>query len=159
VPGELPELPPENERDAFAALPEPSRGKQLQATLEGSDGLSFAHSIEMRWLDSSWEPGPATVWMRMRVPLFEDQPLSPLARVVGSADFPNGISSVLPFHEYIFINADLTVSLWRQPEGEWIGQRARTHIHPHGTGLSESVLYDERGAIGRAIQILVVQPR
>jgi hypothetical protein len=36
---------------------------------------------------------------------------------------------------------------------------ARTLLHPGGIGWAESVLHDERGAVGRARQALVVQPR
>ena len=159
APTELPALPPVAARDQLAPLPAPTSGTRQQATLEGSGGPSFAHSIDMRWCNGSWQLGPAEVWMRMQLPLLEGQPLTPLMRLAGSADFPNGISAVLPFDQFIFINADLTIALWRQPQGEWIGQRARTHLHPGGSGLSESVLYDEHGPVGRATQILVVQPR
>lgn len=54
---------------------------------------------------------------------------------------------------------DLTVSLNRRPEGEWIGLQARTLLHPRGIGWAESVLHDERGELGLATQALVVQQR
>jgi hypothetical protein len=43
--------------------------------------------------------------------------------------------------------------------GEWIGLDARTLLHGGGTGLAESVLHDVHGAVGRAFQTLVVEPR
>jgi hypothetical protein len=67
--------------------------------------------------------------------------------------------AVLPFDEYLFINADLTISLDRRPEGEWIALQAHTLLHPGGIGWAESVLHDERGPLGRATQALVVQRR
>ncbi len=81
------------------------------------------------------------------------------ARLVATADFGNGVSAALPFDRYLFINADLTIHLQRHPRGEWIGLDARTVLHEGGTGLSESVLHDESGPVGRAFQTLVVQPR
>ena len=60
---------------------------------------------------------------------------------------------------FLFINADLTIHLQRQPRGEWIGLDARTLLHGGGMGLAESVLHDVHGAVGRAFQTLVVQPR
>ena len=41
-------------------------------------------------------------------------------RAVAVADFSNGISALLPFADWTFINGDLTVSLAREPQGEWI---------------------------------------
>ncbi len=49
--------------------------------------------------------------------------------------------------------------LHRQPRGEWIGLDARTLLHPGGTGLSETVLHDVDGPVGRGFQALVVAPR
>jgi hypothetical protein len=103
--------------------------------------------------------GAAAVWMRLRHPLLPGEPTSALARVPAAADFGNGVASVLPFEEYLFINADLSIELDRRPVGEWIGLDARTLLHPDGIGWAESVLHDERGPLGRARQTLVVQPR
>ncbi len=57
--------------------------------------------------------GAATVWMRLRHPLSPEEPLTPLARVAATSDFGNGVATVLPFDRYLFINADLTISLDR----------------------------------------------
>jgi hypothetical protein len=103
--------------------------------------------------------GAATVWMRLRHPLLPNESLTPLARVAATSDFGNGVATVLPFDDYLFINADLTISFDRRPQGEWIALDARTLLHPGGIGWSESVLHDELGPVGRATQALVVQRR
>ncbi|HEV7936829.1 MAG TPA: thioesterase family protein [Solirubrobacteraceae bacterium] len=103
--------------------------------------------------------GAATVWMRLRHPLLPDEPLTSLARVAATSDFGNGVATVLPFDQYLFINADLTISFNRRPQGEWVALDARTLLHPGGVGWSESVLHDELGPLGRATQALVVQRR
>ena len=103
--------------------------------------------------------GAAKVWMRLRYPLLPGEPLTPLARLAATSDFGNGVAAVLPFDEYLFVNADLTVSLDRRPEGEWIALAASTLLHPGGIGWAESILHDELGPVGRATQALVVQPR
>ncbi len=103
--------------------------------------------------------GTATVWMRLRYPLLPDEPLTPLARVVATSDFGNGVATVLPFDRFLFINADLTISLDRRPQGEWVALDARTLLHPSGIGWAESALHDEHGPVGRAAQALVVQQR
>jgi hypothetical protein len=97
--------------------------------------------------------------MRMRVPLVEGEEPSPLARVLCAADSGNGISSVLDFRTYLFINPELTVHLHRYPVGEWVCLDSRTSIDPAGIGMAETGLYDEQGAIGRAAQSLLVGPR
>jgi hypothetical protein len=115
--------------------------------------------MEMRWLDDPKALGPARVWMRLRHPLLPGEELTSLARLAATADFGNGIGAALPFERFLFINADLTVHLQRQPRGEWIGLDARTLLPSGGTGLAESVLHDVHGTVGRAFQTLVVQPR
>ena len=104
-------------------------------------------------------PGPATVWMRMRHPLIAGQPVSPLTRVMIAADSGNGVSAALDFNRYLFINTDLTVALHRLPAGEWVCLDARTTIQPHGIGLAESRILDERGPLGRGLQSLFVATR
>jgi len=99
------------------------------------------------------------VWMRLRHPLLPGQELTPMARLAATADFGNGVSAALPFDRFVFINADLTIHLRRQPRGEWIGLDARTLLDDGGTGLAESVLHDVHGPVGRAFQTLVVAPR
>jgi Thioesterase-like superfamily len=117
-------------------------------------------AIEIRFVEGEFhDGGPATAWFRMRVPLVAGETPSGLQRMAAAADFGNGISSALSWDEYLFINPDLTVYLERQPLGDWIGLEATTRIAEHGIGISESVLYDERGRIGRATQALLVARR
>ncbi len=138
----------------------PEQGKPIPFALNPDGGTSFASTgMEMRWLTDPWALGPGLVWMRLLHPLLPGAPPSALARLVATADFGNGVSAALPFDKYLFINADLTIHLQRQPQGEWIGLDARTLLHGSGTGLAESVLHDTTGPVGRAFQTLVVQPR
>ena len=141
-------------------LPPPQAGKPLRFSLDDSEQASFAASaMEMRWLDDPRTLGPARVWMRLRHPLLADQQLSPLARLVATADFGNGVAAALTFERFLFINADLTIHLQREPRGEWIALDARTWLESGGAGLAESVLHDVHGPVGRAFQTLVVEPR
>ena len=141
-------------------MPGPEQGSIVRFALDDAERRSFAASaMEMSWIDDPWSLGPGRVWMRPRLALFGEQQLSPLARLAATADFGNGISAVLAFEDFIFINADLTIHLQRQPRGEWIGLDARTRLQAGGTGLAESVLHDVEGPVGRAFQTLVVQPR
>jgi acyl-coenzyme A thioesterase PaaI-like protein len=154
-------------------LPDPAKGHGVRFALDDPQRPSFAGSaMEMRFVHghplkgalpddpAGYEPvGAAAVWMRLRHPLLPGEPTSALARVPATADFGNGVASVLPFDRYLFINADLSIELDRRPQGEWIGLDAHTLLYPEGIGWAESVLHDERGPLGRVRQTLVVQPR
>jgi hypothetical protein len=103
--------------------------------------------------------GPSAVWFRMHYPLVAGEEPSPLQRVAVAADSSNGISAVLDFRRYLFVNSDLTINLLRVPRGEWICIDARTHLGPSGGGLAESRIFDAEGLIGRATQSLTVRRR
>jgi hypothetical protein len=103
--------------------------------------------------------GPATAWFRLQVPLVAGEEPSPLQRLTAAGDFGNGISAALPWDRYAFINPDLTLYIDREPVGEWICLDARTTLARDGIGTTESMLYDERGRVGRAMQALVVSAR
>ncbi|MFN8034402.1 MAG: thioesterase family protein [Acidimicrobiia bacterium] len=101
-------------------------------------------------------PGPCAMWFRLKLPIVAGEETSPLMRVAAAADFGNGVSSVLDWDRYVFINPDLTISLHREPVGEWVGLDAVTYPERTGVGMAESGLYDELGRIGRATQSLLV---
>ena len=82
-----------------------------------------------------------------------------LQHLAAAGDFGNGISATLSWDEYLFINPDLTLYIEREPVGEWICLESETRISADGIGLAESVLYDQRGRVGRATQALLVAPR
>ncbi|MER5730908.1 thioesterase family protein [Streptomyces sp. NPDC002138] len=117
-------------------------------------------AMETRFTEGTFvEPGPGTCWMRMRVPLIVGEETRPLDRVLIAADSGNGISAVLDFAKYVFINGDLTVHLHRHPVGEWACVEARTSVDAAGIGLADARLHDEEGPIGRSAQSLYVAPR
>ena len=105
------------------------------------------------------EPGPSTVWGRMRYPLVPDEEPSPLERVLVVADSGNGISWELDIARWLFINPELTVHLYREAAGEWICLDAQTAIAPGGVGLASSVLSDRTGPVGTGAQSLLIAPR
>jgi acyl-Coa thioesterase superfamily protein/acyl-CoA thioesterase superfamily protein len=156
-------------------LPGREEGHSVTFAPDGGEHTSFAASaMEMRFLHgrplkgqlpevgvtSSHVPvGTAGVWMRLCRPVLPGEEPTPLVYAMAAADFGNGIAAVLPFDEYVFINADLAIALNRRPEGEWIGLDARTMLHPGGIAWAQSIMHDERGPFGLATQALVVQRR
>lgn len=109
--------------------------------------------------DAVPEPAPGWAWIRLRLPLVPGEAPSGLVRVCAAADFPNGISFVVDPRQMSYINPDLTVYVHRLPVGEWVLVVARTWLEPHGMGVAEGALFDERGRIGRSVQALLVEPR
>ncbi|MFP5461619.1 MAG: thioesterase family protein [Gammaproteobacteria bacterium] len=121
--------------------------------------VGYADLVETRLARGSFWNGPCAVWFRLRHPLLEGEQPSPYQRVAVAADSGNGVSAILDYERYLFVNSDLTINLLRRPVGEWICLDARTCLGSDGGGLAESALYDERGFIGRATQSLAVRAR
>jgi hypothetical protein len=139
--------------------PGPERGREV-AFFDTGQEVGYHTAMDYRFVEGAFlELGPALVWMRMRQPLVEGEAPSPLVRVLAAADSGNGVSAVLDYDRFVFINTDLTVQLVREPAGEWVYLDAVTRVGPDGVGLAESVLSDERGRIGRATQTLLVRRR
>lgn len=140
-----------------AALP----GEAAPAPV-GAPGWVEGYLQAMEWRSVAGgfdQPGPATVWVRMRHPLVDGEEPSPLIRVMIAADSGNGVSSELDIRQWHFINPELTVHLHREAVGEWVCLDARTTVSPGGVGLATSVLSDEQGPLGVGAQSLLVAPR
>ncbi|HUO48332.1 MAG TPA: thioesterase family protein [Acidimicrobiales bacterium] len=117
-----------------------------------------SEGAELRFVRGAFDRlGPSTVWIRLAVPVVDGEDPTPMQRAAAAADFTNGVSTEVPFGRFLFINPDLTVALDRPPVGEWIGLEARTAIGAPGTGLAQSLLWDEIGPVGRSMQSLVVE--
>jgi acyl-Coa thioesterase superfamily protein/acyl-CoA thioesterase superfamily protein len=149
--------------DEVTAVDPPPPGPEEGSTPEFfATGQSVGYHTAMEWkavAGAFREPGPATVWMRMRHPLVAGEEPTPLQRALIAADVGNGISAVLDWRSHLFINVDLTVHFERMPEGEWVCVDAVTRPQPSGIGTAESVLSDQRGRIGRAAQSLLIAQR
>jgi len=120
----------------------------------------YHSAMEYRFASGSFlGKGPAAVWLRMREALVAGEEPTALQRLLIAADVGNGISSPLDYHDFLFINVELTVHLERLPAGEWVGVEALTLPQPTGVGTAESVLFDRDGRVGRAAQTLLVSGR
>lgn len=103
--------------------------------------------------------GPSAVWFRLRHALVAGEAPSALTRVAVAADSGNGISAILDFQRYIFVNSDLSINLLRKARGEWICIDASTLLGPDGGGLAEARIFDAEGLIGRSTQSLAIRLR
>jgi hypothetical protein len=140
-------------------LPGPETGR-WEPFFPGVADVGYHTHMDWRFLRGSFrEAGPATAWLKMKVPLLPGEDPSPLVRVLVAADSANGVSCALDPREHLFVNTDLNVFLYRVPEGDWVGMDSRTLLDSSGVGLTETVLHDRGGPVGRALQTLYVAKR
>jgi hypothetical protein len=118
----------------------------------------YVATLDVRALGAP-APGRATAWMTTAHAVVEGEPVSDLSRFALLADTMNGIAVRRPPQEWLFPNVDLTVHLFRQPEGPWLGLETTVTFGPTGHGLTSSELHDVRGHVGRGEQSLLVRPR
>jgi hypothetical protein len=147
---------PDVDRDPLPP-PRPDEATPLPPEMEA---FGYGHAVELRFAAGGWwHHRPATVWTRMRVPLVTGEEPTGVQRVLAVADSGNGVSAVLPFDRWLFINTELTVHFRRPPRGEWICLDAETSIAHGGAGLARSVLSDDDGVVAQGAQALLVAPR
>ncbi len=140
-------------------LPGPDEAHEMPFFPTGHD-LAYNDAMEVRFVTGGFtEPGPAKAWMRMRVSLVEGEEIEPRDRVLVAADSGNGVSAPLDYRRYLFINTDLSVTLRRPPRGDWVALDAVTYPETTGVGISDTMLHDTEGMIGRASQSLLVAER
>jgi hypothetical protein len=153
-PGELGQPPP-----APPPFAGPEEGRANDFPRAGPP-MFATDAMEIRFVEGAFTRlGRATAWFRLRRPLVAGHAISPLERVAAAGDFGNGIATVLSWEEHIFINPDLTLYFEREPRGEWVALQAEMRVGPGSVAVAESVLWDEEGRIGRAMQALLVGPR
>jgi hypothetical protein len=146
--------------DAGADAPPPPRPAEATPPPPGLDEFGYGRAVELRFAAGGWgHYAPATVWTRLRVPLVAGEEPSGVQRVLAVADSGNGVSAVLSWDEWLFINPELTVHFRRPPRGEWICLDAETSIAHGGAGLARSVLSDDDGPVAQGAQALLVGPR
>jgi hypothetical protein len=154
---QLPDLPADHDDvpgDEIPPMPD------VETPLPIGWGGGYLAAMEWRQARGNWgPPGAAAVWGRMRFPLVPGEEPTGLQRVMAIADSGNGVSYVLPFETWFFINPDLTVHLAAEPTGEWICLDARTRVDAAGFGLAASRLFDQNRLVARGAQTLYIGPR
>jgi hypothetical protein len=100
--------------------------------------------------------GDDVAWFRLNHAIIEGA--GPLSSVLGPADWTHGIAR--PFQNVVADpNPNLTVQLFRRPQGAWVGVRAQTRWRPAGgLGTGSGVLLDLHGEIGRVSMSVVLVP-
>jgi hypothetical protein len=140
---------------AFEAPPEDEARRPGFGSSQG-----FGSGMSAKIARGEWgKPGPAAVWFRADRAIVEGEATTPVMRAALTADFCNGVSAVLDFQQWTFINADLSVSFSRDPVGSWILLDAETWVGDSGGGLAFARLADRKGYFGRAVQSVLIDRR
>jgi hypothetical protein len=146
LPGAVPSPPP------LPAEPTPS-------PRSWGTGVNYLHSIDWHFAEGGFRPGPAVVWARQRPKLVAGEYPTAAQRLLTLADSGSGVGAVLDPRRWTFINTEITVHLYRPPEGEWFCLEAATTVGAHGVGLAETRLWDQYGPVGRGTQSLLIRAR
>jgi hypothetical protein len=120
----------------------------------------YLDAMEWLWIEGAvTRPGPATVWMRPRIPLVPGETMSPVQRLLCCVDSASGASAALDPEQWTFMNTELTVHLLRPAVGDWVCLDAATSIGTGSVGIASSQVYDVQGLVARSAQALLVVPR
>ena len=149
--GEIPPLAP------APPLPEQT---QLQRFFSAEHSFGYGHANEWRFTSGGFDQlGPGAAWSRARIPLIAGEPLTGLQRLMILADAANGVSGTLDWNHWVFIPPGLTVTLLREPVGEWIHLAARTTLGEDGIALCHGRLSDAQGPVAVVSQPVLVSRR
>lgn len=127
-----------------------------EGTLQGLWGGGFIEQMHFRKAGPI-EPGHGAIWLTSDNQLIEGEPRIEVAEFFARIDVANGVSPRRQPTEWAFPNVDLTVHLYRQPDGAWTGLDTKVYWGAEGIGLTSSVLHDVHGPVGRAEQILTLR--
>lgn len=123
-----------------------------------SSGRRWTAPWELWPVAGAGRPGLSEgLWMRDVHPLVTGEPLTPLVRTAMAADLASPVSH-FSTGGLSFINADYTVYLGREPQGEYVGIQPSGHISERGVAAGQCVLHDELGAVGFVTTAAVANP-
>jgi hypothetical protein len=126
---------------------------------EGAFLDGYVRAMEVRQTSGVFAgAGPGAAWMRSRVALVDGEEPSAFQRTAIAADSGSGVSQGVDHRRWLAINVDLTLSVHRDPLGEWIHLDSNTVVGTEGIGRTATVLGDAEGEFARVLQTLLVAP-
>lgn len=138
----------------YEPLPEPSKCPARAFHQEWDGG--YIAQLEARQAAPK-RAGRGATWLTSPHTLVDGDTPNSLAEYICRVDTANGINPRQPAEGWAFPNVDLTIHLFRQPEGRWTGLDTAVTWGPGGVGLTASTLHDELGPVGRAEQSLTLR--
>jgi acyl-CoA thioesterase len=115
-----------------------------------------SHALEVRRVVGDRS---VILWARMRCQVVEGEEASSQQRAAGIADMGSGVSSVVPFSEWRFLNVDVDLHLHRAPRGEWLCLTCETQAGDSGVAVAVSSMFDRDGCCGHVAQAVLLQRR
>ncbi len=101
----------------------------------------------------------ATTWGRLRCPVVEGEPTTPIVRLAALADFASGTGNAMDYTQFTSINPDLSIHVLREPRSDWIALRGVTERAGDGIGQSAAVAHDLAGPIARVNATVLLDRR
>jgi hypothetical protein len=122
----------------------------------------FHTTIQTRWVPRK-DHEPLAIWFHLPIPLIAGEPDTPLQRAAALSDFTNAVASLAAQRREAqpvpYINADATLYFWRRPEGEWFGLQEQGADAERGISVTQSILHDRLGPLGRSQQVRLANRR
>jgi hypothetical protein len=128
----------------------------------GAVGWDWLFSLAAATEPAPVPPGTAgtRLWMRVLLPVVAGTEISALETAIIAADTAQtGVGSRVPFLDWTFLNAELTVHFAREPSGPWAAISADGILGPAGAGIAAAELYDAEGRFGRSSASVVLERR
>lgn len=123
--------------------------------------MSYAHQdgylsvVDFSFISGSGdELGPAQAWGRSRAALVEGETMTGWQHAVTVADSASGVAMASDPLTTPAINCDLVVSLHRDPQPGWVHLDSETIGEPGQGVLTDTLISDDRGRLGRSVQNL-----
>ena len=136
----------------------PPTSRPFRPGLAAVIGWENFHStaVATRRLRLASDPAHSHQWVALTVPVVAGDEIRGTEIAAAAADFASeAMHRRLPFTEWSFMNADLTLHLARPPVGTWIGMNTSAVIERVGTGIASTELFDAR----RPCRSVRVDPR
>lgn len=152
---------PGSESPEWVQPVDPEDVEVLQWSGYGDRALRRFHydAIEIRSVDDSFTLNrPGLSWFRLKHPLVLGEAVTPFVLLATLADMANGNSRALDPNRWLFVNPDITLYCHRLPVGEWVGMHSGVHQQPTGIGVTDTWLFDQKGALGRINQAQLIEP-
>jgi hypothetical protein len=131
-----------------------------QFDMPGIGVPGFLKAVELRRGGGGYGTGaPGILWLRMRCRMMAGLEPSPFVTLATVGDMLSMAAQYLDPADWVTINPDLTIQIFREPIGEWIGLLGLHKNAADGIGMSEAVLYDAVGRIGRGTASILIEER
>lgn len=142
-------------------VPFPESAQDTSLDPRGRGGApSYSRTVRFRYVVPRGEGAPTVTWIRVPLPLLPGVELSPAARAAAVSDYVSPFSNMMmqgPARRVPFINADITLYLFRPPVGEWLCLATTGRGSSEGIAVGQAVLHDRRGPVGQCLAASLAQ--